>query len=141
MIVLDTNVVSEFMASSPAVAVRDWLNDQDGASLYFTAISIAEISFGLRVLPDGRRRRLLSERFEAFVAAAFESRVLVFDEAAGRAYGEILGRRREQGRPMSSFDGQIAAIASTRGFAVATRNIKDFDGCGVELVDPFSAAG
>jgi len=140
MIVLDTNVVSEFMTSPPARPVQEWLNAQDAASLHLTTISIAEISFGLRALPDGRRRQLLADRFEEFLAAAFESRVLPFDEDAARAYGEIRGHRREQGRPMSNFDGQIAAIAKTRGFAVATRNIKHFEDCGLELIDPFSVA-
>ncbi len=138
MIVLDTNVVSEFMTSPPALSVQTWLNAQDAATLYFTTISIAEISYGLRVMPDGRKRQTLVNRFEDFLAAAFDSRILSFDEDAGRAYGEIRAHRREQGRPMSNFDGQIAAIAKTRGFAIATRNIKDFEDCGLELIDPFS---
>jgi len=138
VIVLDTNVVSEFMTSPPAESVLAWLNAQDTANFYLTTISIAEIGFGLRVMPDGRRRRLLADRFEQFLAAAFESRILSFDQDAARAYGEIRGDRREQGRPMSNFDGQIAAIAKTKGFAVATRNIRDFENCGLELINPFS---
>jgi predicted nucleic acid-binding protein len=141
VIVIDTNVLSEFMASPPAEAVVEWLNIQDAAHLFLTTISIAEIGFGLRVMPDGRRRRLLSDRFEQFVATAFASRVLSFDEDAARAYGEIRGHRRELGRPMSAFDGQIAAIAKTRGYAIATRNVRDFGDCGLELIDPFSRVG
>ena len=137
MIVLDTNIVSEFMTSPPAEPVTAWLNAQEVAQLYFTTISIAEIGFGLRVMPTGRRRQLLTDRFERFLAAAFESRVLSFDEGAARVYGEIRGHRKEQGRPMSNFDGQIAAIAKTQGFAVATRNTKDFEDCGLELINPF----
>ena len=91
-------------------------------------------------MPDGERRRLLSDRFEQFLGAAFASRILSFDEDAARAYGEIRGYRRELGRPMSAFDGQIAAIAKTRGFAIATRNIRDFADCGLELINPFSPA-
>lgn len=140
MIVVDTNVVSEFMTSPPAPPVQRWLNAQETANLFFTTISIAEISYGLRVMPDGRRRQLLVKRFEDFLAAAFDSRILSFDEDAGRAYGEIRAHRRDQGRPMSNFDGQIAAIARTRGFAIATRNIKDFEDCGLELINPFSVA-
>lgn len=140
MIVVDTNVVSEFMVSPPAQTVLEWLNAQDAADLYLTTISIAEISFGLRVMPDGQRRRLLSDRFEQFLGAAFASRILSFDEDTARAYGEIRGHRRELGRPMSAFDGQIAAIARTRGFAMATRNIRDFADCGLELINPFSPA-
>jgi len=138
--VLDTNIVSEFMTSPPAEPVTAWLNAQDVDHLYFTTISIAEIGFGLRVMPDGRRRRLLTDRFERFLAAAFESRILSFDEDAARVYGEIRGHRKEQGRPMSNFDGQIAAIAKAQGFTVATRNTKDFEDCGLDLIDPFNGA-
>lgn len=137
MIVLDTNVVSELMTSPPAETILKWLNAQDAVNLYLTTISIAEIGFGLRVMPDGRRRRLLTDRFEQFLAAAFATRILPFDESAARVYGEIRGLRRELGRPMSTFDGQIAAIARARGFSIATHNIKDFENCGVELINPF----
>ena len=137
MIVLDTNVVSEFMTSLPAATVLAWLNAQDGSRIFLTTISVAEISFGLRVMADGQRRRFLAERFEQFLAIAFESRILPFDEVAARVYGEIRGYRREQGRPMSSFDAQIAAIAKANGFAIATRNIKDFEDCGLVLINPF----
>ena len=138
MIILDTNVVSEFMTSPPASAVLNWLNAQETTSLFLTTITIAEIGFGLRTLPKGKRRDLLTERFEQFVTTAFEQRILPFDEDAARVYGEVLGYRREIGRPISSLDGQIAAIARSRGFSVATRNIKDFEDCQVDLINPFS---
>ncbi len=140
MIILDTNVVSEFMTSPPAGPVLNWLNAQDTASLYLSTITIAEIGFGLGVMSSGKRRRLLHERFEQFVAAAFDQRILPFDEDAARIYGKILAYRQEIGRPMSTFDGQIAAIARSRGLAVATRNIKDFEECQIALVNPFSQA-
>lgn len=126
------------MTSPPASSVLEWLNAQDAMSLYLTTISIAEIGFGLRVMPKGKRRRLLEERFEQFVATAFEFRILSFDEAAARIYGEIKAYRKEMGRPLSDLDGQIAAIARASGFAVATRNIKDFEECGIELINPFT---
>lgn len=138
MIILDTNVVSEFMTSPPASSVLNWLNAQNTTSLYLTTISIAEIGFGLRILPQGKRREMLAERFEQFVATAFEQRILSFDENAARIYGEVMGYRRGIGRPISSLDGQIAAIARSRNFAVATRNIKDFEECQLNLIDPFS---
>lgn len=137
MIVMDTNIISEFMTSPPANSVLDWLNNQDVTLLYLTTISIAEIIFGLRVMPKGKRRQLLEVRFEQFVAKAFEGRVLVFDETAARLYGEIRAHKKNSGRPMSNFDGQIASIARSKGFAIATRNTKDFEDCGVELINPF----
>jgi predicted nucleic acid-binding protein len=138
MIILDTNVVSEFMTSPPASSVLNWLNAQNTTSLYLTTITIAEIGFGLRILPQGKRREMLAERFEQFVATAFEQRILSFGENAARVYGGVMGYRRGIGRPISSLDGQIAAIARSRNFAVATRNIKDFEECQLNLIDPFS---
>ena len=138
MIILDTNVVSEFMTSPPASQVLTWLNNQDVSSLYLSTITIAEIGYGLRAMPVGKRCKLLSERFERFVDGAFSQRILSFDENAARIYGEIMCHRKENGRPMSNLDGQIAAIARSRGFSVATRNIKDFELCQIELTNPFS---
>ena len=138
MIILDTNVLAEFMTSPPSEAVVEWLNAQDPVSLYITSISIAEICYGLQVLPEGKRRRLLEDRFELFIALAFASRILNFDEFAARVYGELKAYRKKIGRPLSDFDGQIAAIARTHGFKLATRNVKDFEHCLVELIDPFS---
>lgn len=135
MIALDTNVVSEFMTSPPASQVLDWLNAQDLTSLYLSTVTVAEIGYGLRAMPEGKRRRLLSKRFEQFINSVFNERVLSFDDRAARIY-----QRKEMGRPMSRFDGQMAAIARSRGFAVATRNIKDFEHCQIELINPFNTA-
>ena len=137
MIILDTNIVSEMMKTAPFRTVLDWLNAQDAASLYVTTITLAEIGYGLRLLPDGQRRRLLAERFDRFIAGAFDQRILSFDEAAARAYGDIMGHRKELGRPISITDGQIAAIARANGFGIATRNIKDFEDSQIALINPF----
>lgn len=137
MILVDTNVISETMKVAPSDAVLNWLNGQKSGALYLSAITIGEIEFGLRILPVGSRRTQLKERFERFVSLAFAQRVLAFDDAAARGYGEIMGLRREIGRPMSVPDGQIAAIARVNGLALATRNIRDFADCGIDLIDPF----
>lgn len=137
MILLDTNVVSEVMAPAPAGAVLEWLNGADAATLYLSTVTVAEIGYGLSVLPAGKRRRLLEERFEEFVERGFEQRVLPFDYPAARLYGGLMAKRREIGRPMSIADGQIAAIARAHRFAIATRNVRDFEECGLEIVDPF----
>ncbi|MCI5143677.1 MAG: type II toxin-antitoxin system VapC family toxin [Candidatus Electrothrix sp. ATG1] len=105
--------------------------------MLISSITIAEICYGLRVLPIGQRRQELETRFEAFVAQGFAGRTIVFDESAARAYAEIMGKRKEEGRPMSLPDGQIAAVAQTNHLALATRNIRDFIHCGVELINPF----
>lgn len=137
MIVVDTNVISEVMRPQPSPAVLDWLNAQDSNLLFITTVTLAEIRYGLRVLPDGLRRQQLKTRFEQFIAQAFEERVLDFTAPAAHAYAEIMGHRNETGRAMSLPDGQIAGIALAHGFAVATRNIKDFEDCGIKPINPF----
>ena len=137
MIVLDTNIVSEVMKTAPSSRVIGWLNSKATSDLFVTTITVGEIEFGLRSLPAGRRRRLLRNKFEQFTARGFEGRVLLFDETAARAYGDIMTSRRERGRPISVPDGQIAAIARVSGFIIATRNTADFEDCGVDLVNPF----
>ena len=139
MILLDTNVVSEVMRVAPSPAVLAWLNEQDSTTLFVSTVTIAEIEYGLRVLPDGKRRVGVRDRFEQFLAQAFAGRIRDFDQDAARSYGDVMGGRREIGRPMSVPDGQIAAIARSCGCAVATRNVADFEGCGLSLVNPFGA--
>jgi hypothetical protein len=137
MILLDTNVISEVMKVAPSANVLKWLNDQSSSAVHVSAVTVGEIEYGLRILPDGRRRLQLKEKFEQFIALAFAHRVLGYDEAAARLYGEIMGLRKESGRPMSVPDGQIAAIARSRGLSVATRNTRNFEECGVDLLNPF----
>ena len=137
MILLDTNVVSAVMAFSPDAAVVAWLDRQDTLTLFASAVTIAEIQYGLRILPEGRRRRSLEDRFARFVAEGFSGRVLPFDAQAAQIYGEIMAARRGAGRPMSILDGQIAAMARAHRLSVATRNVRDFELCGLEVVNPF----
>lgn len=137
MIIVDTNVVAEMMRPSPDPSVVSWLNDQESAALFLTTVTLGEIGYGLEILPRGRRRLHLEQGFERVVAEAFAGRILAFDEEAARHYGVIMGRRRAIGRPLSIQDGQIASIARARGFAVATRNVRDFVQCGVEVINPF----
>lgn len=139
MILLDTNVVSNVMKPGPDLSVLAWLDRQPTSDLHLCSVTLAEIEYGLWILPEGKRRRSLEERFASFVSEGFEYRILDFDAAAARAYAEIMGRRRELGRPMSILDGQIAAIARIHHMAVATQNISDFEECGLELINPFEA--
>ena len=127
MILLDTNVVSAMMMPAPPGSVITWLNHQETVTLFLSTITIAEIAYGLAVLPDGRRRRTLAERFDRFVADGFEQRVLDFDRRAALDYGEVMSRRRAMGRPLAALDGQIAAVARANHLAVATRNVRDFE--------------
>jgi predicted nucleic acid-binding protein len=141
MIILDTNIISELLRPIPSPQVEAWLAAQDGSTIYFTAVGEAELRHGVAILPMGRRRSILSEAIEDMLEKDFRERILPFDRAAARAYAAIAAERRIAGRPISQFDCQIAAIARTRDAAVATRNIVDFEGCGVELIDPWRKAG
>ena len=137
MIVLDTNVVSELLRPVPARQVEAWLSAQDGAMVYFTAVGEAELRHGVAILPAGRRRNTLSGAIEGILEEDFRDRVLPFDRAAARAYAAIAAERRAAGRPISQFDCQIAAIARAHEAAVATRNTGDYEGCGIDVIDPW----
>jgi len=139
VIILDTNVVSEFLKVAPAPQVEAWLSGQDGMQLYFTAVGEAELRRGVAILPVGRRRSALAVAVDVILEKDLQGRILPFDRAAATAYAIIASARRTAGRPISQFDCQIAAIAKARDAALATRNIRDFEGCGVDLIDPWRA--
>ena len=140
MIVLDTNVVSELMRKAPDPAVEAWAWGYAAEDLFFSAIGEAELRYGAAIAPQGRRRETLLSDIEATLREAFENRILPFDSDAARAYAEIVAARRAAGRPVSQLDSQIAAIARSRGMAVATRNVRDFEGAGIAIVDPWRGA-
>ncbi|UCF05423.1 MAG: type II toxin-antitoxin system VapC family toxin [bacterium] len=140
MILLDTNIVSTIMRPAPPEAVIDWLNRQETVTLYLSTITLAEIGYGLWILPEGKCRRSLEDRFEKFVAEGFEQRILDFDRRAAHLYGEVMGRRKAMGRPLAVLDGQIASISRANDLAIATRNVRDFEGCEVEIINPFEQA-
>ena len=137
MIVLDTNVVSELLRTTPTPRVDAWLAAQDGAIVFFTSIGEAELRHGVALLPAGRRRALLAEAIEYILEEDFHDRILPFDREAARAYAAIAAERRAAGRPISQVDCQIAAIARSHGAVVATRNTRDYEGCGIDLIDPW----
>jgi predicted nucleic acid-binding protein len=139
MIVLDTNVLSEMMKASPSTSVAIWLAAQSATSLYTTALTQAEILHGVLLLPSGRRRSAIEKAAEAMFDEDFAGRILPFGSDAARLYARIAADRRRSGRPISHFDAQIAAIARSAGAAVATRNVADYHGCGIEVIDPWEA--
>ncbi len=136
MFVLDTNVVSELMRPSPDPVIASWIAARATSRLFLTAVTEAELRFGLAVMPQGKRRNGLLTGLERMLKTGFANRVLPFDSGAARAYAEIAAARRRRGRPTAQADCQIAAIARSRGMAVATRNIRDFEDMGIEVFDP-----
>ena len=137
MILLDTNVVSELMRQAPERAVEAWVSSQSPGDLFFSAVGEAELRYGASILPAGRRREALVSRLEGVLKEAFGDRVLPFDREAARVYGDLAANRRSSGRHVAPADCQIAAIARSRGLAVATRNTGDFTGMELDLIDPW----
>ncbi len=137
MIVLDTNIVSETMRAEPDRAVAAWLNEQVSDDLYVTVVSLGELTYGVETLPEGRRRKSLAAGIDRIRNAAFKDRILVLDDDSALRSGELMARRKSIGRPMDLADGYIAGITSVYGAVLATRNVRDFEHCGLTVIDPF----
>jgi predicted nucleic acid-binding protein len=137
VIVIDTNVIAEAMSPKPHPTVSLWLTTQPGHTLFTTTISVAEVFYGVELLPAGKRRSSLLDSAEIMFARLFAGRILTFDEAAARTLPALAVERRLRGRPITLFDAQIAAIARANGAALATRDTRDFEGCGIRLVNPW----
>lgn len=139
MIVVDTNVASELMKPAPSQTVRDWILSYDGRDLCTTAITVAEIGYGIERLPNGRRKENLRAAL-AEVFRMFEEQVLPFDAAAAEQYALVVSHRDAMGLPIEGFDAQIAAICRARGAALATRNLPDFTETGIKVINPWDRA-
>lgn len=139
MILLDTNVVSELMRPAPAPQVLAWFDAQGRVPLALSAVTVAEVRFGVARLPEGRRKSALEAALTQVCDVTFAGAVLPFDRAAAEVYGLLAARMQAMGRQPGQADLMIAAIAAVAGAAVATRNTRDFEGCGVTLHDPFAS--
>lgn len=137
MIVVDTCVISELTKPRPNERVVTWLRKHRGGALYLSAITIGELQRGCALLPEGARRREVSEWLEA-LRVSYRDRILPINEDVAVRWGEVSAGRRRAGRPLPPLDGLIAATALESGFKVATRNIADFEHTGVQLVDPWA---
>jgi len=137
VIVLDTDVVSELMRPDPMTNVVRWIRAQPATSLYTTCVTQAEILLGIALLPKGKRRDAIATVARSMFEDDFAGRVLAFGSDAALAYADIAAARRRAGRPISVFDAQIAAISRSAGAGLATRNVEDFAGTGLDVVDPW----
>lgn len=140
MTIIDTNVISEMMRPEPDLRVAAWTRLQPYGELFTTSVCEGELRYGIAILPAGKRRRHLTSIVDEFFTAAFAGRILAFDRAAAAAFSEIGAQRRKAGNPIGSLDCQIAAIARTHGATLATRDTRDFQDCGVPLVNPWDTA-
>lgn len=139
MILVDTNVVSEPLRRAPEPQVSHWLDAQALETLYLSAVTVAELRFGVRALPVGRRRERLHDDLERQILPMFAGRVLVFDMAASQAYAELMAEARSAGQAISVSDGFIAATAVANAMMVATRDKAPFEAAGLKTIDPWAA--
>ena len=140
MIVWDTNVVSELMRPEPNERVVVWADRQPASEVFVSAITLAELWYGIGRLPTGRRRHELAEVFDDMLTEDFEQRVLDFDAVAAAHYADLVVERERIGRPISMADAQIAATCRSHGATIATRNVDDFTDVGVDIVNPWTAS-
>jgi toxin FitB len=139
MIILDTNVISEMMKAKPDAEVESWLASQPTEEIFISNVTEPELRFGVQLLPTGRRHTRISAAVDEMLGQEFADRILPFDSSATVAYAAIAAQRHLSGRPISQFDAQIAAIAKSQNAGLATRNVTDFEGCGLRLIDPWAA--
>lgn len=137
MIVLDTNVLSELTRERPSLRVLHWHRTQE--NLFTTAVTQAEMLYGLELMPNGRRRREMLASLDRIFNDVLVGRILPFDSMAAAMYADLAASRKKIGRPIKQPDAQIAAIARSLGAAVATRNVADFEHCGIKVIDPWTA--
>ena len=141
MLIVDTNVISELMRPAPTGSVAQWFEQQPLEQLAITAVTVGEILYGLDLLPGGQRKVDLASRFATVLQRAFSGYALPFDDAAAAVYARIRGDRNRAGKPISINDAMIAAIARTQSGAVVTRNVADFENCGLDIINPWTVSG
>jgi len=137
-LLLDTNVLSEVTRPAPDTRVLEWLDRLDEDRSFISVVAIAEIRRGVALIDPGRKREALAEWLAEDLPYRFEHRVLPVDEPVALAWGDLMGLAKRSGRGLSSMDGLIAATAAAHNLTLATRNTKDFDGFGINLIDPWS---
>ena len=137
MILIDTNVISEPLRPQPQASVIAWLDRQPIETLYLSAITVAELRYGIAILPDGRKKQLLTERLEQAVLPLFAGRILDFGIDASATYAQVRAKARAAGYAVAAADGYIAAIARLHDFVVATRDTSPFAASGLQVINPF----
>jgi predicted nucleic acid-binding protein len=138
MIILDTNVLSELMRANPDENVLAWLDSQNSQDLHTTAITVAELLYGVARLAHGKRKTALRGAIESMLEGELAGKILPFDHHSARAYATLVAECDARGRPVSSADAQIAAICHVHDAMLATRNGKDFVATGVPVIDPWT---
>jgi len=139
MIVIDTNVISELWKIDPDTKVLAWMDAQAVETLYLSAVTVAELCYGIATMPEGKRRSIYQERMEREVLPVFAGRVLAFDLETSKVYAGLMARARIEGKAIARADGYIAASAAAHGFMVATRDTSPFEAAGLAVINPWGA--
>jgi hypothetical protein len=137
MILLDTSVISEPLRRAPDARVINWIDAQSLETLFLSAITVAELRFGVANLPVGKRRDELQNSLENQILPLFAGRVRPFDMDCTTAYAELMAKTKSAGLAIAAADGYIAAIAATNRFSVATRDVSPFQAAGVNVINPW----
>lgn len=140
MFLLDTNVVSEMFKPAPDPNVAGWVRQSPKRQVYISAISKAEMLFGLAIMPEGKRKMAFAAAIHAFLAEELKTPILAFGEREAEFYADIASNLRRKGRTTGQSDAQIASVARSHGFKVVTRNVRYFDDCGIDVINPWEAA-
>jgi predicted nucleic acid-binding protein len=135
---LDTNIPSEMTKPSPQKSVVQWLEEAVDDQLYFSVVSLGEILKGIATLPESKRRSQLQQWLTETLRPWFQGRILPVDERIAERWGWIAGESKLKGKPLKVEDGLIAATALEHGLTLVTRNVKDFEGLGVTIFDPWN---
>ena len=139
MILLDTNVISECLRERPDAVAAAWLDSHPEEDLWTSSVVLAQLLSGVEMMPSGRKQKALREAIEDMIVEDFRGQVLTFNLPAARQYAHILAARRKIGRPIREMDAQIAAIARVHGATLATRDVDDFAGCDLTVVNPWES--
>lgn len=140
MFLLDTNVVSEMFKPAPDPVVAGWIRLSPKRRIYISAISKAEMLFGLAVMPQGKRKMALATAIRSFLVDELKTPILAFGEKEAELYADIASNMRKMGRSAGQSDAQIASIASSHGLVIVTRNVRHFANCGIDVLNPWEAA-
>jgi predicted nucleic acid-binding protein len=134
---LDTNVPSELTRPRPQASVSEWLDNADDERLFFSVVSLGEILTGITILPESRRRSGLQEWLDDTLRPWFGGRILPISESIAERWGILAGQCRWRGRPLKLADGFIAATALEHDLTIVTRNVRDFEGLGLNVLNPW----
>lgn len=138
-LLLDTNVVSEWSKAEPSRAVQDWFEGVDESSVFLCIVTLAGIRYGIELMPEGRKRRDLWQWLHRDVTDRFDGRLIPIESRVAEKWATLMAQEKMAGRALKALDGFIAATALVHGLALVTRNVRDFQGLGLNLINPWAS--